>query len=127
MKYIEMSKFSEVINKDFEDLVEIVGEFGDESWDDEDLEMLAEKHNLTTKEADELLRVLSSALRHINVASVKAADKGTSEVTNRFAKMDDRHLDDLYSYTWHAISESTRKTMTKWLLRETEAFMRAIM
>lgn len=125
MKHIEMSKFSEIVSKDFDTICELTGEFGDESWDDEDIEMLMEKHDLSGKEAVALLDTFASAMQYINMITVKGADKAAAEALNRF-DMDEGSMVAMHTDVWHGASEGIRESLVKCFRIDAAAFMAGI-
>lgn len=127
MKFIDLKPYEKIIASDFDTICEMTGEYGDESWNDEDIEMLMEKHGLTGKEVAAILTEIAFALRHINLAVVKGADKGTHEVLSRCsASADDRYMSELRSYIWDGIRQGIRKSLVDCLKHDPAAFMAAI-
>lgn len=120
-----MKKVNKVISVDLDTLCEIVGEYGDEAWDDVDIEMLMEKHGLTSSEAVAMLKGLASALDSINAIAVKAADKAAKEILSHF-DMDDRNANAMYTDVWHSTIEGVRDSMKQWLRNDFAAFAAAI-
>lgn len=47
--------------------------------DDDDIEMVSNRYNLTPEEADFILRIIESARYHANARAVKAAEVGSRE------------------------------------------------
>lgn len=125
MKLNEMDKINKVITADFDTLREIVGEYGDESWDDEDIEMLMAKHGLAAGEAVTALKELAAALYSINAIAVKAADKAAAETMSHFG-LDDRKMSALHTDIWHGASAGIREALLKDLRQAPAAFMAAI-
>ena len=122
---MEMKKVNKVISVDFDTLCVIVGEYGDEAWDDADIEMLMERHGLTSSEAVAMLKGLSSVLDSINAIAVKAADKAAKEIMGH-VDMDDRNANAMYTDVWHSTSKGVRESMKLWLRNDFAAFAAAI-
>lgn len=125
MKNIESSKLNGIIAKDYDALREIVGEYGDESMYDEDVEMVMEKHSLTAKEAVALLDTFAFAMQYINLITVKGADKAAAEVLGRF-DFDDSYMGAMYTRVWHGASEGIRESLVKCFRIDAAAFMAGI-
>lgn len=125
MKQYEMEKIDAVITADFDTLCEIVGEYGDEAWSDEDIEMLMEKHGMTGAEAVAILKELSAALYSINTIAVKAADKAAVETLSHF-DLDEREMGAMHTDVWHSASEGVREQLLKDLRQAPATFMASI-
>lgn len=122
MKSIDMKKIGQAIAADFDAIVEIVGEYGDCAWEDADIEEIMQKHDLNGYEAVQLLKDMSSAMRHINAIAVRAADKGASEALSGI-DADERDMGAMHTDIWHGTSEAVRKSMIETMKRDPVAFI----
>lgn len=126
MKKITDAKLAEIIKTELDTITEIVGEYGDEAWMDEDIMMLMDKHGISAKEAVQVLENVSFALTHINAAAVFGADKAAKTALTYFDLDDAGMASNLWAYTRDGASRGMRENMLKLLRYNPVAFIAAI-
>lgn len=112
MKAINTEKISTVIRADIAALIAIC-DMDIQIWNDDDIEMIMERHELSVDEAVALSGAVLKAYHMAHIAAVKAADKAAAEAVNRMKLSDEYDMNALYHDVWNDCFEAIRTALHK--------------